>query len=218
MKEYKRKFIELALRRNVLRFGTFTLKSGRVSPYFFNAGLFCTGADLGALGEYYADALEDSGAEFDVLFGPAYKGIPLVAAAAIARARKYGRETPWAFNRKEAKDHGEGGALVGAPLAGRVALIDDVMTAGTAVRESARLIAARPDARLAAVIIALDREERGTGELGAVQETERDYGVPVYSIVTLSDLAGYMRDEAGLGEQLARLEEYREKYGVKRSA
>ena len=202
MKDYKKKFIELALKRNVLRFGSFTLKSGRISPYFFNAGLFCTGSDLKLLGEYYAEALHDSGVGFDVLFGPAYKGIPIVAATSIAYAAKYGEDTPWVFNRKEKKDHGEGGNLVGSPLSGRIVLLDDVITAGTAIRESMEIISAQQDASLAGVLIALDRQEKGKGELSAIQEVERDYNTRVLSIITLNDLISYISTDSNLQQYL----------------
>ncbi|MBQ3775340.1 MAG: orotate phosphoribosyltransferase [Ruminobacter sp.] len=214
MKDYKKNFIELALKRNVLRFGSFTLKSGRISPYFFNAGLFCTGADLAQLGEYYADALHDSGVDFDVLFGPAYKGIPIVAATSIAYSRKYGSEAPWVFNRKEAKDHGEGGNLVGSPLTGNIVLLDDVITAGTAIRESMQIISAQKDAKLAGVLIALDRQEKGKTDLSAIQEVERDYNTKVFSIITLSDLITYIAQNDNLKEHLASVEEYRNTYGI----
>ncbi len=212
MHDYQRDFIEFAIGREVLRFGQFTLKSGRVSPYFFNAGLFNTGTALARLGRYYASAIVDSGIEFDVLFGPAYKGIPLAAATAVALADHHGRDLPWCFNRKEAKDHGEGGQIVGAPLAGRVLIIDDVMTAGTAVRESLALIEAA-GATAAGVVIALDRQERGTGELSAVQEVERNYGLKVAKIVGLADLIEYLAAQPGMEDQLAAIRDYRVAYG-----
>ncbi len=214
MKDYKKNFIELALKRNVLRFGSFTLKSGRISPYFFNAGLFCTGADLALLGEFYADALHDSGVDFDVLFGPAYKGIPIVAATSIAYSRKYGSEAPWVFNRKEAKDHGEGGNLVGSPLTGNIVLLDDVITAGTAIRESMQIISAQKNATLAGVLIALDRQEKGKTDLSAIQEVERDYNTKVFSIITLADLITYIAQNDNLKEHLSSVEEYRNTYGI----
>ncbi len=214
MKDYKKNFIELALKRNVLRFGSFTLKSGRISPYFFNAGLFCTGADLALLGEFYADALHDSGVDFDVLFGPAYKGIPIVAATSIAYSRKYGSEAPWVFNRKEAKDHGEGGNLVGSPLTGNIVLLDDVITAGTAIRESMQIISAQENATLAGVLIALDRQEKGKTDLSAIQEVERDYNTKVFSIITLADLITYIAQNDNLKEHLSSVEEYRNTYGI----
>ncbi|MBP3749100.1 MAG: orotate phosphoribosyltransferase [Ruminobacter sp.] len=214
MKDYKKNFIELALKRNVLRFGSFTLKSGRISPYFFNAGLFCTGADLALLGEFYSDALHDSGVDFDVLFGPAYKGIPIVAATSIAYSRKYGTEAPWVFNRKEAKDHGEGGNLVGSPLTGNIVLLDDVITAGTAIRESMQIISAQENATLAGVLIALDRQEKGKSDLSAIQEVERDYNTKVFSIITLADLITYIAQNDNLKEHLSSVEEYRNTYGI----
>ncbi len=214
MKDYKKNFIELALKRNVLRFGSFTLKSGRISPYFFNAGLFCTGADLALLGEFYADALHDSGVDFDVLFGPAYKGIPIVVATSIAYSRKYGSEAPWVFNRKEAKDHGEGGNLVGSPLTGNIVLLDDVITAGTAIRESMQIISAQENATLAGVLIALDRQEKGKTDLSAIQEVERDYNTKVFSIITLADLITYIAQNDNLKEHLSSVEEYRNTYGI----
>jgi orotate phosphoribosyltransferase len=206
-------FIRLCLDLGVLRFGEFKLKSGRVSPYFFNAGLFNTGRALAELGRHYADTIQRSGIHFDLLFGPAYKGIPLVAATAIALADHHGRSIPWAFNRKEAKDHGEGGSIVGANLGGRVLIIDDVMTAGTALREALQVIEAH-GAVPAGVVIALDRQERGTGELSAVQEVQSRYGLPVCSILTLADLISYL-EQRSEPEQLAAMHRYREKYGVK---
>ena len=213
MRDYQRDFLDFAIARDVLRFGAFTLKSGRVSPYFFNAGLFDSGAALARLGRCYAAALVESGLEFDTLFGPAYKGIPLVAAVAIALAEHYGRDLPWCCNRKEAKDHGEGGTLIGAPLAGRVLIVDDVITAGTAIRETMDLLA-RHDAIPAGVIIALDRQERGQGERSAVQEVERTHGVPVTRIVTLDDLVAYLAERPQYAESLAALQAYREHYGI----
>ena len=182
MQPYQREFIELALSHQALGFGEFTLKSGRVSPYFFNAGKFQTGAALAALGRFYAEAVIDAGVDFDLVFGPAYKGIPLATTAAVALADQYGRDMPYCFNRKEVKDHGEGGTLVGAPLEGRVLIVDDVMTAGTAVREVMSIIA-DAGAKPAAVVVGLNRQERGQSELSAIQEVERDYGIPVISIV-----------------------------------
>jgi orotate phosphoribosyltransferase len=213
MQSYKREFIELALEVGALRFGSFTLKSGRDSPYFFNSGLFSTGRSAAALGRYYAAAVADSGIEFDVLFGPAYKGIPLVALTAAALAEHYGRDVPYCFNRKEAKDHGEGGQIVGAPLAGRALLLDDVITAGTAIRESVEVLEAS-GARLAGVIIALDREERGTGARSAVQEVAESLGVPVSSIVGMRDLIDHLRTHPELGGFLPQMEAYRREYGV----
>lgn len=213
MSDYKQEFIELSLALGVLRFGEFELKSGRVSPYFFNAGLFNTGAAAASLGRAYAAAALASGLVFDMLFGPAYKGIPLVALTAAALADRHGRDLPFAFNRKESKDHGEGGRIVGAPLRGRVLIVDDVITAGTAIRESIDIIRAE-SAEPAGVLIALDRQERGRGELSAVQEVERDFGIPVASIITLADLAAHLAAEAGDEERLVALQRYRAEYGV----
>ena len=213
MQDYKKKFIELALKRNVLRFGEFTLKSGRKSPYFFDAGLFCTGSDLKLLGEFYAQALHEAGLKFDVLFGPAYKGIPIVAATSIAYASLYNEDAPWVFNRKEAKDHGEGGNLVGSPLAGNVVLIDDVITAGTAIRESMEIIA-KEKANLSGVLIALDRKERGKADLSAIQEIERDYKTKVVSIINLNDLITYIEQSDELKHHIQSVKDYRAQYGV----
>lgn len=219
MQEYQLTFIDLALARDALRFGTFKLKSGRESPYFFNAGLFSDGESAAVLGRCYAAALARSGVTFDMLFGPAYKGIPLVTSTAVALADHHRRSVGFAFNRKEAKDHGEGGRIVGSALRGRVVIVDDVITAGTAVRESIEIIRAA-GAELAAVALALDRQERGQGERSAVQEVEAEYGVPCVSIVTLADLiealskpsAGRTRISA---EQLTSLEAYRDHYSVR---
>lgn len=213
MRDYQRDFLDFAIERGVLRFGAFALKSGRVSPYFFNAGSFDSGAALARLGRCYAAAIIETGLEFDTLFGPAYKGIPLVAAAAIALAERHGRDLPWCCNRKEAKDHGEGGTIIGAPLKGRVLIVDDVITAGTAVRETMELLA-RHEATPAGVIIALDRRERGLGELSAVQEVERAHGIPVIAIATLNDLLAYLAERPEYAESLATLRAYRERYGV----
>jgi len=213
MHDYQRDFIELTLQRDVLRFGEFTLKSGRVSPYFFNMGRIDSGAALARLGRAYAAAVVNSGLQVDMLFGPAYKGIPLAAATAIALADQHGRDLPWAYNRKEAKDHGEGGVLVGAPLTGRVLIVDDVMTAGTAVRESLALIRAQ-GATPAGVLIALDRQERGQGELSAAQEVQRDYDIPVVAITSFADVLAYVGERPDLAEQHPRMLVYRERYGV----
>lgn len=214
MKPFQRDFIELARKRDVLLFGEFTLKSGRVSPYFFNAGRFQTGAALAALGKYYAHAIVESGIEFDVLFGPAYKGIPLVAAVAIALAEHFDRDVPYCFNRKEAKAHGEGGTLVGAPLEGRILVVDDVITAGTAIREVMNLIKTQPNAEAAAVLVGLDRKERGQGEWSAVQDVVRTYDVPVQGIVDIDCIIDYLRESAAEPELLQRVMRYRETYGV----
>jgi orotate phosphoribosyltransferase len=214
MHDYKQAFIELALARGALRFGKFTLKSGRESPYFFNAGLFNTGAALAELGSCYADAIVGAGLEFDVLFGPAYKGIPLATATAVALAERHGRDVPWVFNRKEAKDHGEGGNLVGAPLTGRVLIVDDVITAGTAIRESISIIRAA-GAEPCGVLLALDRQEQGQGERSAVQEVEQELGLPVTSIISLADLlADLERRDGGRPDRVAALREYRQRYGI----
>ncbi|NNJ93834.1 MAG: orotate phosphoribosyltransferase [Halobacteria archaeon] len=213
MKDYQRDFIDFAINAGVLRFGEFTLKSGRTSPYFFNAGLFNTGEHLANLGRCYAQAIVDSNIDFDILFGPAYKGIPLAAAASIALAGHHGRNVPWCFNRKEAKDHGEGGNLVGAPLAGKVLVIDDVITAGTAIRESVDIIQGS-GATLAGVVIALDRQERGRGERSAIQEVEESLGIPVASIVKLEHLLEYLAAQSGRADDVANIEAYREQYGV----
>lgn len=213
MQDYQRDFLDFAISRGVLRFGEFTLKSGRASPYFFNAGLFASGAALARLGRYYAAALVDAGLPFDTLFGPAYKGIPLVSAVAVALADQYGRDLPWCFNRKEAKDHGEGGLIVGAPLQGRIMIIDDVITAGTAIRETMAILAAHK-ATPAGVLIALDRRERGQGELSAVQETERTYGIPVTSIANLDDLVAYLAEQPNYAEHLEKMRDYRAQYGI----
>jgi orotate phosphoribosyltransferase len=211
MKDYQREFIEFALRKQVLKFGEFTLKSGRKSPYFFNAGLFNTGRDLALLGRFYAAAVMASGIEFDLLFGPAYKGIPIATTTAVALAEHHDKDVPYCFNRKEAKDHGEGGSLVGASLQGKVMLIDDVITAGTAIRESMAIIGAH-DASLAGVLIALDRQERGKGEFSAIQEVERDYQCQVTAIITLNDLVAYLTEQGS--EYLEKIEAYRQAYGV----
>ncbi|SEL21450.1 orotate phosphoribosyltransferase [Atopomonas hussainii] len=215
MQEYQRQFIEFAIQRGVLRFGQFTLKSGRVSPYFFNAGLFNSGLALAKLGGFYAQAIKASGLPFDVLFGPAYKGIPLAAATAVALAQQHDIDSPWCFNRKEAKAHGEGGTLVGAPLEGRVMIVDDVITAGTAIREVMQIIQAQPNAQAAGVLIALNREERGQGELSAIQEVERDFALPVVSIVSLTQVLEYLAENAELKQHLPAVEAYRAEYGIK---
>ncbi|WP_068711426.1 orotate phosphoribosyltransferase [Vibrio tritonius] len=213
MKAYQREFIEFALEREVLKFGEFTLKSGRKSPYFFNAGLFNTGSDLARLGRFYAAALADSGIKFDVLFGPAYKGIPIATTTAVALADHHNIDTPYCFNRKEAKDHGEGGNLVGSELAGRIMLVDDVITAGTAIRESMDLIQ-HHGADLAGVLVAIDRQEKGKGELSAIQEVERDFGCQVISIVSLADLISYLEERGTNAQQLEAVKEYRAQYGI----
>lgn len=213
MQAYQREFIRFAIERGVLRFGEFTLKSGRTSPYFFNAGLFNSGLALAQLGRFYAEAVQASGLDFDVLFGPAYKGIPLVSATAVALAEQHGRDLPWCFNRKEAKEHGEGGTLVGAPLVGKALIVDDVITAGTAIREVMQIIQAQ-GAQAAGVLIALNREERGQGELSAIQEVERDFAMPVISIVSLEQVLEYLAGDAELKQHLPAVEAYRAQYGI----
>ena len=215
LQDYQREFIEFAIEQGVLRFGEFTLKSGRVSPYFFNAGLFRTGGALARLGRFYARAIVDRAPSFDVLFGPAYKGIPLAATAAVALADHHGRDLPYAFNRKEAKAHGEGGNIVGASLSGDILIIDDVITAGTAIREVMGLIEAA-GARAAGVVIALDRQERGSGAQSAIQEVEAAYGMPVISIVTLEMVLAYLEEHAGeaLRGHAEAIRDYRIRYGV----
>ncbi|WP_434762295.1 orotate phosphoribosyltransferase [Vibrio fortis] len=213
MKAYQREFIEFALEKEVLKFGEFTLKSGRKSPYFFNAGLFNTGRDLARLGRFYAAALADSGIEFDVLFGPAYKGIPIATTTAVALADHHDVDTPYCFNRKEAKDHGEGGNLVGSALEGRIMLVDDVITAGTAIRESMEIIRAN-GADLAGVLVAIDRQEKGKGELSAIQEVERDFGCAIISIVSLTDLVTFLEEKGTDAAQLEAVKAYRAEYGI----
>ena len=212
MSDFTQQFIEFALQKQVLRFGEFKTKAGRLSPYFFNAGLFNDGESLMKLGEFYAAAIQNSGVQFDMLFGPAYKGITLAASIAIALARQ-GRNLPYAYNRKEAKDHGEGGTIVGAPLAGNVLIVDDVISAGTSVRESVNIIRAQ-GATPCGVAIAIDRQERGQGELSAVQEVQRDNGIPVVSIANLAGLIRYLENAPELQAYKAAVEKYRSDYGV----
>ncbi|KDC50735.1 orotate phosphoribosyltransferase [Pseudoalteromonas fuliginea] len=213
MKNYQKEFIEFALEKQVLKFGEFTLKSGRTSPYFFNAGLFNTGRDLARLGRFYASALEDSAIEYDVLFGPAYKGIPIATTTAVALADHHDKDVPYCFNRKEKKAHGEGGTLVGSELNGKIMLVDDVITAGTAIRESMEIIA-QNGADLSGVLIALDRQEKGKAELSAIQEVERDFNTQVISIVKLADLISYLENQGTMDEHLASVKAYRDQYGV----
>ena len=213
MKEYQKEFIEFTLEKQVLKFGEFTLKSGRTSPYFFNAGLFNTGRDLARLGRFYAAALEDAAIEYDVLFGPAYKGIPIATTTAVALADHYNKDVPYCFNRKEKKAHGEGGSLVGSELKGKIMLVDDVITAGTAIRESMEIIADN-GADLSGVLIALDRQEKGKAELSAIQEVERDFNTQVTSIVKLADLISYLELQGTMDEHLAAVKAYRDQYGV----
>ncbi|GKX52447.1 orotate phosphoribosyltransferase [Budvicia aquatica] len=213
MKPYQRQFIEFALNKQVLKFGEFHLKSGRISPYFFNAGLFNTGRDLALLGRFYAAALVDSGIEFDLLFGPAYKGIPIATTTAVALSEHHDIDIPYCFNRKETKDHGEGGNLVGSPLAGRVMLVDDVITAGTAIRESMEIISQK-QASLSGVLISLDRQERGRGELSAIQEVQRDYQCDVIAIITLDDLIEYLEEKPEMADYLVAIKAYQQEFGV----
>ncbi len=213
MKDYQKEFIEFAIEKQVLKFGEFTLKSGRISPYFFNAGLFNTGRDLARLGRFYAAALQDSGIEYDLLFGPAYKGIPIATTTAVALSNDYDLDLPYCFNRKEAKTHGEGGSLVGSELTGKVMLVDDVITAGTAIRESMDIINAH-NAELAGVLIALDRQEIGKAELSAIQEVERDYDAKVISIVQLADVVTYLETLPDMQQHLESVKAYREQYGI----
>mgnify|MGYP000954438124 CR=1 FL=1 len=213
MQSYQREFIEFAIEKGVLKFGEFTLKSGRTSPYFFNAGLFNTGDAIAKLGRFYAAAIEDANIDYDVMLGPAYKGIPLATTTVVALANDFGKDVPYVFNRKEVKDHGEGGNLVGAPLAGRVLIIDDVITAGTAIREVMTLIDEN-GATPAATVIALNRMERGTGELSAIQEVERDYNMQVASIISLDDLVEYLEEQGGRDAELTAIRAYRDEYGI----
>ncbi|MDH5516502.1 MAG: orotate phosphoribosyltransferase [Gammaproteobacteria bacterium] len=214
MHDYQRQFIELAVQSKVLRFGEFTLKSGRVSPYFFNAGLFNSGQALAQLGRCYAQAIIDSGIEYDVLFGPAYKGIPVAAVTVMALALEHGIDVPYAFNRKEAKTHGEGGNIVGAELTGkRVLIIDDVITAGTAIREAVNIIKAE-NAEAVGVMIALDRQEKGQGEQSAVQEVEQDFGIQVANIITLQNLISYLSDDQSQAHMLELMTSYQAQYGI----
>ena len=221
MKDYQREFIEFALEKQVLRFGEFTLKSGRTSPYFFNAGLFKTGGDLARLGRFYAAALVDANIEFDLVFGPAYKGIPIATTTTVALFDQHNLDVPYCFNRKEAKTHGEGGSLVGAELNGKVMLVDDVITAGTAIRESMEIIK-NHNAELSGVLIALDRQEKGQGELSAIQEVERDFGTHVVSIVTLADVVTFLKEKlesnpentTEIAASLASINQYRQDYGI----
>lgn len=212
MTDFRHQFIEFAIDRQVLRFGAFTTKAGRKTPYFFNTGLFNDGDSLRKLGQFYAKAILESGMQFDMLFGPAYKGIPLVASIAIALSEA-GRNVPFSFNRKEAKDHGEGGTIVGAPLQGRVLIVDDVISAGTSIRESVEIIRAN-SATPCGVFIALDRQERGLGTLSAVQEVERNYSIPVYSIASLEILIEYLRKLPAMSQNLSEIQYYQREYGI----
>ena len=213
MHDYQREFIEFALEHDVLRFGSFTLKSGRTSPYFFNAGAIDTGAGLAALGRFYAAAIVEDGLDADVILGPAYKGIPIAAATAVQLAEVHGRDVPWCFNRKEAKDHGEGGLVVGAPLTGRVLVVDDVITAGTAIREVVEIVK-DAGAAVAAIVVAIDRQERGSGDVSAVQQIEQELGVRVRAIVSLDDVVEHLAQTGRHGEHLDAVRAYRDEHGV----
>ena len=213
MQPYQKQFIEFCIQNEVIRFGEFTLKSGRISPYFFNAGLFNSGQTISQLGKFYAAAIKNSGIDFDILFGPAYKGIPLVVTTAIALSNEYNIDKPFCFNRKIDKDHGEGGNLVGAPLKGKVLIIDDVITAGTAVGETTDIIQ-KNDATLGGVCVSLNRQERGKGELSAIQEIEQQYHVPVSSIITLQDLIDYTKEMPTLAEYPGKIKTYQKQYGI----
>lgn len=213
MSSYRLEFLNFALQRGVLRFGEFTLKSGRKSPYFFNAGLFNTGSALAALGRFYAQAVVDSGIEFDLIFGPAYKGIPLATVTAAALAEHHGRDLPYCFNRKEAKDHGEGGNLVGAPLKGRVLIVDDVITAGTAVREAVDIIRTA-GATPVGLVIALDRQERGQGTQSAIAEVQETHGIQVAAIARLVDMINWLETRTDMEDALCAVRAYREQYGA----
>ncbi len=213
MQLYQRKFIEMCLEYKVLRFGEFTLKSGRISPYFFNAGLLNTGTSLAALGHYYAEAIINSTLKFNMLFGPAYKGIPLVCSTAVALAIDFQKNYGYAFNRKEAKDHGEGGLIIGQPLTGRILIIDDVITAGTAIRQSISLIT-ESGAQPAGIVIAMDRQERGTGELSAIQEIEKAYAIPIVSLFKLENLLEYTKHNVDFEKYIPALTAYKQQYGV----
>ena len=213
MRDYQKHFIELAIESKVLCFGEFTLKSGRISPYFFNTGFFNTGGQLAALGRYYAQTIIDSKIAFDMVYGPAYKGIPLVSATAVALAEHHDREVPYCFNRKEAKYHGEGGTTVGAPLSGQILIIDDVISAGASVQESVAIIRSA-GATPCGVVIALDREERGNGSSSAIQEIQTNYGIPVASIISLQDLIAYLSALGDRQDLVERIVSYRSQYGV----
>ncbi len=212
---WQRDFIAFSIDQGVLAFGDFTLKSGRQSPYFFNAGRFRTGEALDRLGRYYAQALVDSGLDFDMLFGPAYKGIPLATTTVVALNRDHGRSVPYAFNRKEAKDHGEGGTLVGADLEGRVVIVDDVITAGTAIREVQDILRQYPKATLAGAVVAMDRQEKAPGsEQSAIQQLEAEYGIPIIPVITFSQLIRYIESQPGFADHLPAVQAYRREYGV----
>jgi len=215
MQDYQKAFLNYVTEHEILRFGEFTLKSGRQSPYFFNAGLFNTGAALGFLGSCYAKSIKDSDVDFDVIFGPAYKGIPLASAASIAFYQEFKQDIPWCFNRKEAKDHGEGGNIVGSPLKNRVLVIDDVITAGTAIRETMEIIEAA-GASAAGVVVAMDRQEKGRGQLSAIQEIEQEFSIPVVSIINLQQIIDYLGQEGNeaMAPFLGSMKAYQEQYGI----
>ena len=213
MQKYQYDFIQLAIKHQALCFGEFTLKSGRTSPYFFNAGRFQTGSALAELGRYYAAAIKSANIDFDIVFGPAYKGIPLAAATAIALSDTYQQDLPYCYNRKEAKDHGEGGTLVGAPLQGKVLIVDDVITAGTAIREVMSIIKSA-GAQPAAVLIGLNRQEKGQGDLSAIQEVEKTFGIPVVSIINLNHIIDYLESQPDQANMVAKIRTYRSTYGV----
>lgn len=213
MENYKKEFIDFLYQNQVLSFGNFTLKSGRSSPYFFNLGLFNSGASLQKLGEFYADALAASGFQYDLLFGPAYKGIPLVVATAIGLYRKYQKDTPYCFNRKEKKTHGDQGALVGATLQGRVVMVDDVITAGTTVRETLQLMSTHP-VKLAGILIAFDRQERGQGKTSAIAEVSQEFGIPVYSIISVKDVLEYLGENPQFQHHYQAIKDYQNQYGA----
>lgn len=213
MQKYQHDFIQLAIKHQALCFGEFTLKSGRTSPYFFNAGRFQTGSALAELGRYYAAAIKDANIDFDIVFGPAYKGIPLAATTAIALSDHHNQDLPYCYNRKEAKDHGEGGTLVGAPLKGKVLIVDDVITAGTAVREVMSIIQSA-GAQPAAVLIGLNRQERGQGALSAIQEVEQSFGIPVVSIINLNHIIHYLESQPNQQDMVHKIKTYRTTYGV----
>ena len=215
MQNYQQQFLDYVIAKNILRFGEFTLKSGRKSPYFFNAGLFNTGHALGFIGKCYAAAIKESSLEYDVIFGPAYKGIPLASATAIALNEYFEDDKPYCFNRKEAKNHGEGGSIVGSALEGQILIVDDVITAGTAIREVMDVIE-QAKAKPAGVLVALDRQEKGQGELSAIQEIERDYNIPVISIINLQQIVSYLevKDSADIKQYLPALKDYQARYGI----
>ena len=214
MQAYQREFINLAIHQGVLRFGQFSLKSGRISPYFFNAGLFNSGSALARLASCYAQTIVENQLAYDMLFGPAYKGIPLVSATSMALFNDFGRDVPYAYNRKEKKDHGEGGMLVGAPLEGKALIIDDVMTAGTAVREVIELVSSQSNAEIAGVVVAIDRQEKGKGDLSAIQEIEKEFNIPVASIVSLDHVLSYIKETPELAQHLEAVTDYRNQYGI----